>query len=241
MSTRSYVPSPAIGVVMVRLRPGALQRIVRAAADEIADTNVAAADVWGTALSGLEEQVAAANDAKARGALVQRFLMERLSVPSRGTSWDSVAVRIAETIAAAGGQVSIRSMADDAGLSERQLERRFAAAIGMQPKRFARLARFARALSVARTGIGWAEVAAMAGFSDQSHLTREFIALVGLSPEALARCGRVSTSKSARSTCRNHPILESDSAALSGAEGGTRARMTSLERFRPVERHPCTP
>lgn len=189
-TTRSYKPMPGIGVVMVTFKPGALRRFVGAPADAFAEKNVAAVDLWGSAVASLEDCVASAPDAGTRGALVQRFLVQRLVC----TGWDPLAARIAHAIVDAGGGVSVRAIAAEAGLSERQLERRFSAAVGLRPKRFARLARFARAISLARTGISWAQVACASGFSDQSHLTHEFLALVGVPPESFARLCRVPTS-----------------------------------------------
>jgi AraC-like DNA-binding protein len=181
--TRSYRPKPAIGVVIVAFKPGGFRRYVGESADAFAETNVAVDDLWGPSARHLEDRVASTNDATTRGRLVQRFLVERRAA----SGWDPLAVRLARTIVDAGGDVSMRALAADAGLSERQFERRFSAAVGLRPKRFARLARFTRAVTLARTGLPWAQVACSAGFSDQSHLANEFQALVGVTPENLAR------------------------------------------------------
>lgn len=189
-TTRSYVPMPAIGVIMVAFRPGGLRRFIGTPVDELAETNVDAAAIWGGAVTTLEDRVASTRETASRGELVQRFLLERRAA----SGWDPTAARIASAIVEAGGDVSIRALAAEAAMSERQLERRFSTAVGVRPKRFARLARFARALSLAQSGLPWAQVAAAAGFSDQSHLTRELVALVGATPECFGRLASVSTS-----------------------------------------------
>ena len=53
-----------------------------------------------------------------------------------------------QTIQRSRGQVSIDRLADAAGLTRRHLERRFLSAVGVSPKRLARMARFQHALRV---------------------------------------------------------------------------------------------
>lgn len=66
------------------------------------------------------------------------------------------------------------------GLSERQLHRRSLAAFGYGPKTLTRVLRLNRALTLARGGVPYAEVALVAGYADQAHLAREVRALAGL-------------------------------------------------------------
>jgi AraC-like DNA-binding protein len=90
-------------------------------------------------------------------------------------------------------------VADDVGLSLRQLRRRCQAAVGYGPKTLQRVLRFRR--FVARIdalpqgprsqqspdGLDLAGLAVQAGYADQAHLTRECGRLAGLTPAALAR------------------------------------------------------
>ena len=81
-------------------------------------------------------------------------------------------------------------VADEVGLSERQLRRRCHAAAGYGPKtlqRVLRFQRFVRMLDAAARPLDLAAAAAQAGYADQAHLTRECGALSGLTPAALAR------------------------------------------------------
>ena len=94
-------------------------------------------------------------------------------------------------------------VADDVGLSPRQLRRRCHDAVGYGPKTLQRVLRFRRFVSridalprdQAGSGLGdpdlagldLAGLAAAAGYADQAHLTRECRSLAGLTPAALAR------------------------------------------------------
>ena len=76
------------------------------------------------------------------------------------------------------------------GLSERQMRRRFHAAVGYGPKtlqRVYRFQRFVQRIDGQRSSFDLAAVAAEAGYADQAHLTRECVALSGLTPMALGR------------------------------------------------------
>jgi AraC-like DNA-binding protein len=89
-------------------------------------------------------------------------------------------------------------VADDIGLSLRQLRRRCHDAVGYGPKTLQRVLRFRRFVSridalppdpadADLPGPDLASLAAQAGYADQAHLTRECGRLAGLTPAALAR------------------------------------------------------
>ena len=82
---------------------------------------------------------------------------------------------------------SIKEMSASLGLSHRRFAERFSARVGLQPKAYCRVRRFQQTVeAVAKDGSrSWSEVAAAAGYYDQSHMCLEFKRLCGLSPERL--------------------------------------------------------
>ena len=82
----------------------------------------------------------------------------------------------------------VETLADDLGLSERQLRRRCHAAAGYGPKTLQRVLRFRRFLAGANGDL--ARAALDAGYADQSHLTRECTRLAGRPPAELLAAGR---------------------------------------------------
>jgi AraC-like DNA-binding protein len=70
----------------------------------------------------------------------------------------------------------VKQLAYESHISARQLQRRFRTAVGMTPKRFVRVVRFARVWQLASMSphSTWAGLAAEHGFADQAHLVREF-------------------------------------------------------------------
>jgi AraC-like DNA-binding protein len=84
--------------------------------------------------------------------------------------------------------VRVERVADQTGISMRQLRRRCDAAAGYGPKTLQRILRFQR--FVRRIDAGETDLAAIAadvGYADQAHLTRECGQLTGLTPTALAK------------------------------------------------------
>lgn len=88
------------------------------------------------------------------------------------------------------GQVGVADLARATAISERQLLRRFDAAVGYGPKTLHRVMRFRRVVDAMYAGRGRVDLAAVAcqtGYADQAHLTREVTRMAGVPPAALAR------------------------------------------------------
>jgi len=74
------------------------------------------------------------------------------------------------------------------GLSHRHFIAQVREATGLPPRSLLRLGRFGRALELATDpSRGWAEIAAAAGYADQSHLVHAFGEMAGLTPAAWRR------------------------------------------------------
>lgn len=84
------------------------------------------------------------------------------------------------------GAVSVDAVAAAAGLSPRQLDRRFLDQVGLRPKLLARICRFQRVFHALERGSGsWTRVAVECGYYDASHLIRDFRAFAGDAPARL--------------------------------------------------------
>ena len=86
--------------------------------------------------------------------------------------------------------VTIRELADVAGLSTFHLIRVFRASFGLPPYKFLEHIRIQQARRLIRLGFPLTHVVHATGFSDQSHLTRYFKRIVGVTPGMYARAGR---------------------------------------------------
>lgn len=115
----------------------------------------------------------------------ERFRLLEAALLSRMRAVDGPRPEVAQAwrlILASGGRRTVESIADEVGYSRRRLLTTFRAEYGLSPKGVARLARFEHARRLATAGLPLAEVAASAGYVDQSHLTREWRGFAGRPP-----------------------------------------------------------
>jgi len=90
-------------------------------------------------------------------------------------------------LVATGGRARIHDLVREVGWSERHFATRFRSEIGLSPKAFARVLRFARAVRLLTNGIApsLADIAPTCGYYDQAHFIRDFRAFAGTTPTAL--------------------------------------------------------
>jgi len=176
---------PGSTLVAARFRPGMAATILGVPAHELADAEVPLAALWGDRRARPGGRFGESRLARDGFDELQALLLDRLEQVEPGD-------RIVTT--AAGWltrhpEAALAHLVDRTGLSERQLRRRFEAAIGYGPKTFQRIARFRRWLGLAQAtppdGRRLVDLAAEAGYADQAHLTREVARLAGLPPSAL--------------------------------------------------------
>jgi transcriptional regulator GlxA family with amidase domain len=81
----------------------------------------------------------------------------------------------------------VKALAAAAGMSERRIQSLFAEHVGLSPKTLMRIARFQRAIALARENpaMSLARVAAECGYFDHAHLVRDAREIVGITPSAL--------------------------------------------------------
>ena len=156
-------PASAQPVLAVRIAAGAAPAVFGVAASELADRAVSLGDLWPRHACDL-----------------QRELARRAATASLDRAMVHAARRLAAEPA-----LRIEELARELALGVRQLHRRFTAAVGLPPKRYAKVVRIRRAIALAGAHAPWAEVALAAGFYDQAHLIGEFQALAGVTPQAL--------------------------------------------------------
>jgi transcriptional regulator GlxA family with amidase domain len=84
------------------------------------------------------------------------------------------------------GASDVAALAEELGLSIRQLERRFLAAVGLAPKLFCRIQRFNNVFQVlGQPSRNWVDTAIACGYYDQAHLIRDCKDLSGNTPQSL--------------------------------------------------------
>ncbi|WP_394834370.1 helix-turn-helix domain-containing protein [Pendulispora rubella] len=181
----------------VRLRPGVLADMMRERASSFTDRAFPLEDVMGRSGNALER----AHDAEPE--VVLDALLGLVRSKARAGRGNRTFIAMAQSS-------SVAAAAHALGMPLRTLHARALEVIGLSPKRVLRILRLYRALQTVRPSLGWAGVAAHAGFSDQPHLVREIQALLGETPRQWLARGA------------HHPLRAADSFKT---QLGTRAQL----------------
>jgi AraC-like DNA-binding protein len=173
--------APRILAFGAAFHPGAAPHLLRTPASELVNEHVA--------LEAVDPRLAARIDARLGDAadvpLALAAFADELERSVRAADGPDPAVthavRLLDDTTATIAEVASRTF-----VSERALQRRFTEHVGYGPKtlqRVLRFQRFLRHIAVPRAELAGA--AALAGYTDQSHLTRETRRLAGLTPSRL--------------------------------------------------------
>lgn len=165
--------SPGELVLGVRLRPGAGGAVLGVPLSELRDLRVPLADLGLDAADEFHGGLDPATALRRLEAAATRLASMR--PPDHAVQ--------AAFIRLTNPRQRVEMLADDLGFSERQLRRRFHAAVGYGPKTLQRVLRLQRFRTLASSDL--VHAALDAGYADQAHLTRECGALTGLTPAAL--------------------------------------------------------
>jgi AraC-like DNA-binding protein len=170
---RVAVLVPGTRIVGVRLRPGVAGTVLGLPASELCDEAPDARDILGReAIEAMQAELQAGGDP---------HVILRRAVEVRARRAPDPVVRAAIT-ALDRPSARVAEVADELGLSARQLQRRVADAVGYGPKMLARVLRFRRLQALTASDRTLIELALDAGYADQAHMTAEVTRLAGLSP-----------------------------------------------------------
>jgi Transcriptional regulator containing an amidase domain and an AraC-type DNA-binding HTH domain len=175
-------PNGAVELVGIRFHPGGTSPFLRVPMNELTDQIAE----LGSLSSELERELLLVSQdlssLQERTSAIEAVLLARLL---RG-SFHSSALKLAVGIVESAGQVSVDQLATAAGISSRQLERRFLRDIGIGPKLLGRILRFQQVFrAVERVDSAWASIAVECGYYDQAHLIRDFTQFAGQTPAVL--------------------------------------------------------
>jgi AraC-like DNA-binding protein len=175
-------PSAVVGV---HFKPGGAAAFFGGALPELRNRTELLEDLWGPAARELRERLQAATSPQRALQLLHEHLLQRLRDAAPP---DLLALVAVDAFCRDPASARVEPVQRDSGCTPAQFIHRFEQAVGLTPKRYARVLRFGVLLpSLVRCGPrDWAQIAAGAGYFDQSHLIREFRQLAGMAPGAYA-------------------------------------------------------
>ncbi|AKT38804.1 AraC family transcriptional regulator [Chondromyces crocatus] len=189
--TRPFLTTLPEGYAITGLRfhPGVAPTALGVPASALRDSRVALEDLWGVEAVRLAEALGEAPSTDAKEALLASALARRVvSAPAPDRLVKALVGRFMRVVGEASAPPpSVELLADELGVSSRQLLRRCTDAVGYGPKVLLRVLRFQEFLRQARAqpALPLARLAVSCGYTDQAHLAHEAMALGGKTPGAL--------------------------------------------------------
>jgi len=164
-------PTGAVQLMGIRFHPGGTLPFLRLALHEITDQVVELGGLSSRLERDLVHAASVSYSLMDKVTAIEEFLTGELLSHKH----DSRSMMLAARIVESGGLVSVDQLANDAGVSSRQLERRFLREVGLGPKLLGRIIRFQQVFrAVEQCDAAWAAVAIECGYYDQAHLIRDF-------------------------------------------------------------------
>lgn len=174
--------SGVVRLLGVRFQPGGTRPFLESPAHEITDEVVELGSLSSDFERRLLHACGHALNLNQKVAAVDVYLVSQL----RDARFDKHLLSLAACIIDRRGLVSVDQLASQAGVSSRQLERRFLHEVGIGPKLLARIVRFQQVFrAVDQSNPAWAEVAIECGYYDQAHLIRDFNQFAEQTPAVL--------------------------------------------------------
>lgn len=174
-------PVGETNIFAVRFHPDGCLPFIHMPIREMDNKAVALTTLFGDKGQALGASVCAALDIHERIKLVELFLLEQIK---KAETRDRIAALSVETILTLKGQLSVTELADQLQVHRKQLERKFAAVIGLSPKQLAKIIRLQSVLKMMSEG-KHEHLTALAyenGYFDQAHFIKDFKEFTGVTP-----------------------------------------------------------
>lgn len=190
----SYLDVKSAGItrfISINFKPWGLAPFIKAPVFELTNHEADLTSVLGSSGRDLEEKVLVASSTKERIAILETYLMNRLSL-SHQPLYKMIANR-AESIYTAKHTNAETALYSDIGMCSKTFEKYFKSVIGIKSTEFKKICRLNRAVKLMRTDIKFTELAHLTGYFDQSHLIKDFKNLTGLTPKQFrsASCTKI--------------------------------------------------
>lgn len=173
-----------VALLVVVLKPFALNLLFGMPANELNDGIFLPADLMGAGAISLERKLAKSKSLRTIIQTIEDFLFERFQ---KQGNLNPDLLSSLDLISRYEGLVSMEGLLKQLQVNERQLERLYHKQIGISPKKFMNVVRFQHFLKIFRAlsaDSSLTEAVYQAGYYDQSHLNNYFKTMTGITPMA---------------------------------------------------------
>ncbi|PZR34839.1 MAG: AraC family transcriptional regulator [Azospira oryzae] len=170
-------------VFQVVFQAGALFRLTGVPAHELNNTYMDAEAIFGNSIKEVNARLTSTDRYEEMTVLIENFLLQQI----RRSKMERHAIDgVAHQIVKTNSLTSLDALANTACLSSRQFERKFMERMGVTPKYFSRIARFAEAYRIKNSypDKDWLSIALQCGYYDYQHLAKDYKQFTSQTPLA---------------------------------------------------------
>ncbi|WP_199118509.1 helix-turn-helix domain-containing protein [Pedobacter sp. ASV28] len=175
-------PTGQTGIFSVRFHPEGFTPFASLSIREMENRAIDLEKLFGADGLEIDKRILSANSTAARIQAIETFLTARLTTSE---SIDRMVKSTVDTILTANGQLSINELSAQANINRRQLERKFAAHIGLSPKQLSKIIRLQATLKLLldNKSSKLTTLAYQGEYYDQAHFIKDFKEFTGQTPK----------------------------------------------------------
>lgn len=172
------------GCLAICFYPGMAYRFFNFPMQELANKTLALSDLWNVKSAEIESQLADTFDHKERAFIVQKYLLQLLI----HSKYDQQTAYCLAKITQSTNLLSVSQLTHAIGSSQRHLSRKFQQLVGLSPKEYLQMYRFAKSLQYLKKYPSYSltEIAYKSEYYDQAHFNRDYKAFTGHTPKQVA-------------------------------------------------------
>lgn len=165
----------------VRFKPGGAYPFLDLPIIEITDFVVDLDCLWGRFAHEIREQLFEYSSVQDKFTALERIMLVRLNRDRFELPPVNFAIN---QIFGAYGNLSLKTLSEDIGISQKHLNHQFKKSVGVSPKQFSRVTKFQNVLQQIDplSATDWGSIAYACNYYDQSHFNRDFSRFTGMSP-----------------------------------------------------------
>jgi len=171
--------------VMIGFQPGGLFRFLGIPMTEMFDNGIDGFQILDKEITFLVDELRETEKPEDVNNKVQMYLLKKLQSTLDQLPFDRALRKLQIT----DNQYTMDDVALDACLSLRQFQRKCHERLGMNPKLYARIARFSKAYSMfeANQQLTWSHISHQCGYFDQMHFIKDFKEFAGITPGLMSK------------------------------------------------------
>lgn len=172
----------AYGMFAIKFQPWALKALFDIDMNQLTDKVIPIESDMLELINPVKQNAIGSDSFDAKVKAIEDWFLEYLT--TKPISLNN-GIKATQLIIDKNGSIDIDAVLDSTGISERTLERIFRSHIGLSPKFYSRIIRFAHIFNLVKESeVNWSKITYQAGYYDQSHFIKNFKEFTGEDPSS---------------------------------------------------------